>query len=187
MFSQDLLLPPATPNAVRETNLETLRRLGHDLSLIEKGELTALDSYRLYLPVDGQRSWGYGLEAARVSTMSEVLVLFRNDEEEGIMRSLRWLPLSMLCTVKQAQLSYQVPYKGPTEEVMRAILHVFRDTVEFAADTTWSYVKRLELYHSFPFEELPTTDAVHMFRPVLFGCPAFTESRDVDITPPKSE
>ena len=188
MFVDDLRLPSVPPNDVRETNPETLRWLGYDLAAIDSQKLTAVDGYHLYLPVDGERSsWGYGLEAARVNTTNEILVLFRNDEEEGIRRSLRWLPLSMLCTVKQAKLSYQVPYKGPTEEVMRAFLHVFRDAFEFAADTNWSYVKRLEFYHSFPFEELPTADAVHRFRPVLFGCPAFTESRDVDITPPKSE
>ena len=89
MFTPDLLLPSAPRDAVRETNVETLHRLGHDLAMIEKGELTALDVYRLYLPVDGQRSWGYGLEAARVGTTNKVLVLFRNDEEEGILRSLR--------------------------------------------------------------------------------------------------
>ena len=93
----------------------------------------------------------------------------------------------MLCTVKEAELSYQVPYKGPTEEVMHAILYVFHDAFEFAADTNWSYVKRLESHHSFPFEELPMVDIEHHFRPVLFGCPAFTESIDIDITPPRSE
>ena len=78
-------------------------------------------------------------------------------------------------------------YKGPTEDVIRAILYVFHDAFEFAADTNWSYVKRLEFYHSFPFEELSTVGAVHRFRPVLFGRPAFTDSIDVDMTPPKSE
>jgi len=64
---------------------------------------------------------------------------------------------------------------------------VFRDAFEFAADTNWLNVKRLEFYHSFPFEEFPTMDAVHRFHPVFFGCPAFTESIDVDITHPNSE
>lgn len=45
MFSDNAALPQVPPNAVRETNLETLRRLGHDLALIRGGELTALDAY----------------------------------------------------------------------------------------------------------------------------------------------
>ena len=161
MFGDDELhLPALPPGTVRETNSETLRRLGHDLSLISRQELSAVGAYRLYLPVDGERSsWGYVLEAARVSTTNEVLLLFRNDEGDGIARSLRWLPLSLLCTVTQAKVSYQVSYEGPAEEVMWAILHVFHDAFEFATDTNWSYVKRLEFYHSFPFEGLPTVDA----------------------------
>ena len=102
-------------------------------------------------------------------------------------RSLRWLPLSALCTVKQAELSYQALYRGPSEEVMRAILHLFHDAFAFAADTEWSVVKRMEFYHIFPFEELSTVEAVHRFRPVLFRCPAFTDNIDIDVTPPKSE
>ena len=85
------------------------------------------------------------------------------------------------------KIFFNATYEGPSEEVMHAILHVFHDAFEFADDTNWSYVKRLEFYHSFPFEELSTVNAVHRFRPVLFGCPAFTESIDVDISPPKNE
>lgn len=177
VFGDELPLPPVPPNSVRETNVETLRRLYHDLAAISRQELTALGAYRLYLPVDGgQASWGYGLEAARSPATNGILVLFRKDEEDGAVRSLRWLPFSSLCTVNQAWISYHEPYRGPTEKVMHAILHVF----EFAVDTNWSYVKRLEFYHSFPFEELPTVDAVHRFRPILFGCPAFTQSIDID-------
>ena len=40
------------------------------------------------------------------------------------MRSLCWLPLSLLSTLNQAKVSYQVPYKGLSEKVLRAVLHV---------------------------------------------------------------
>ena len=116
-----------------------------------------------------------------------MLVLFQSDEEEGREKTLRWLPLSSVCTKKQAVLSYQVEYLGPKEEVLFEILRLIRDAFEFAADTDWSYQKKLEFYHAFPFEELRTREAVHKFRPILFGCPAFTESIDIDKTPPKSE
>ena len=99
----NLRLPAAPSKAVKETNQEILRRLDHDLYRINRQELTALDAYRLYLPVEGElSSWGYALETARIDTTNDVWVLFRNDEEEGVLRSLHWLPLSMLCTVKQA-------------------------------------------------------------------------------------
>jgi len=189
MFGDDeLQLPALPPGTVRETNSETLCRLGHDLNSISRRVLSAVGAYRMYLPSNNERSsWGYVLEAARVNNTDEILVLFRNDEGGGIARSLRWLPLSSLCTMTQAIASYQVSYEGPAEEVMWAILHVFHSVFEFATDTNWSYVKRLEFYHSFPFEQLPTVNAVYRFRPVLFGYPAFTESIDVDISPPKSE
>mmetsp|Transcript_3681 Transcript_3681/g.5497 ORF Transcript_3681/g.5497 Transcript_3681/m.5497 type:complete len:89 (-) Transcript_3681:88-354(-) len=86
---------------------------------------------------------------------------------------------------KQAQLSYQVLYEGPSEEVLNEILQVFRDVFEYAVKTNWSYTKRLEFYHSFPFEELTTKEAVLAFRPILFGCPAFTEN--IDWTFPECE
>jgi len=77
VFGVDLHLPPVPPNVVRETNPETLRRLGHVLGAIDSQELTAVDAYRMYLPVDGERtSWGYGLEAARIKTTNKILVLF---------------------------------------------------------------------------------------------------------------
>ena len=189
IFRVNLRLPALPPNVVRETNSETFRRLGHDLSVIDRHELSAVTAHRLYLPNGGSShsSWGYGLEAARDRATNEILVLFRNDEEDGTERTLRWLPLSTLCTVRQAEVSYQAYYRGPSEEVMRAILHVFHDAFAFAADSNWSYVKRLEFYHSFPFEELSTTEAVYRFRPVLFSCSAFTNSVDIDISPPKCE
>ena len=155
---------------------------------IDRGELTALDAYRLYLPTDEDGStWGFCLEAARITKTNDIMVLFRNDEEGGKEKKLRWLPLSSLCTKNQASLSYQVEYTGPTEEVMFEILRLIRDAFEFAADTDWYYQKRLEFYHAFPFEELHTREAVHKFRPVLFSCRAFTESIYIDKTTPKNE
>lgn len=135
----------------------------------------------------GRPSWGYCLEAARGVDTNEIFVLFRTDETAAKERTLCWVPLPDVHTKKYSQNILNVTYEGPPEEVMHAILHVFRDAFEFADDTNWSYAKRLEFYHTFPFEALPTVNAVHRFCPVLFGCPAFSESIDVDITPPKSE
>ena len=70
---------------------------------------------------------------------------------------------------------------------MFEILHLICDVFEFAADTDWSYHKRLEFYHAFQFEELQTREAVHEFRPILFSCPTFTESIDVGKTPPTNK
>ena len=108
-----------------------------------------------------------------MSTTNEILILFRNDEDEGIERTLRWLPLSVLCTKRHAQTYYQVPYTGPSEEVIYEALQIFRDVFEQAAATNWSYEKRLEFYYSFPLEELNTPEDVISFRSVLFNCPAF--------------
>lgn len=90
MFYHDLALPSAPTNAVRETNAETLRRLGHDLALIERDELTALDAYRLFGNMaDGGPSWGYCLEAAHVPETKEILVLIRSDETDTTERTLQ--------------------------------------------------------------------------------------------------
>eukprot|EP00590_Aulacoseira_subarctica_P001993 CAMPEP_0172435476 /NCGR_PEP_ID=MMETSP1064-20121228/71199_1 /TAXON_ID=202472 /ORGANISM="Aulacoseira subarctica , Strain CCAP 1002/5" /LENGTH=138 /DNA_ID=CAMNT_0013183791 /DNA_START=163 /DNA_END=576 /DNA_ORIENTATION=+ len=138
MFAGDLQLPSALSDANRESDFETLRRLSHDVMKIDRGELTALDAYRLYLPTDEDGStWGFCLEAARITKTNDIMVLFRNDEEGGKEKKLRWLPLSSLCTKNQASLSYQVEYTGPTEEVMFEILRLIRDAFEFAADTDW--------------------------------------------------
>jgi len=175
MVAGDMQLPSEPRNAVVETNRETLFRLGRELALIGREELTAVDAYRLYLPAAcNQSMWGYCVEAARVVDTNEILVFFRSDEDEYYDRTLRWIPLSRLCTRKQAQASYQVQYIGPAEEVMYEILQLFRDVFEVSAGRNWSYQKRVEFYHSFPFEELNTKEEVLAFRPTLFGCPAFT-------------
>jgi hypothetical protein len=58
---------------------------------------------------------------------------------------------------------------------MVEVLLVFCDVFEHAAESNWSYEKRMEYYHSFPFEEFMTKEDVMAFRPVLFGCPAFAD------------
>ena len=63
-------------------------------------------------------------------------------------------------------------YRGPSEEVLQEILELFRDVFEFAMKTEWTYEKRIEFYHSFPFDELLTRKAVMAFRHSLFSCPA---------------
>lgn len=100
---------------------------------------------------------------------NDIMVLIRSDEDDVNEKTLRWIPLPELAMRKQAQLSYQVLYEGPSEEVLNEILQVFRDVFEYAVKTNWSYTKRLEFYHSFPFEELTTKEAVLAFRPILFG------------------
>ena len=68
MFTRDMQMPSEPPNVVRETNRETLCRLGRDLSLIGGEELTVIDAYRLFLPDACNHSfWGYCVEAARVN------------------------------------------------------------------------------------------------------------------------
>ena len=188
MLYHTFVLPSTPPGVVRETTVETLHRLGHDLARIARGELTALDAYRLVsCDTSGLPTWGFCLEAARMAGTDEVFVLIRTDETSAVKRTLHWVSLSSVYTRKHAHDILGVEYEGPAEEVLRAILHVFRDAFVFAVDTDWSYAKRLEFYYSFPFEELSTVRAVHLFRPVLFGSPTFAESIDVDKTPPKSE
>ena len=183
-YANDLELPAEPHNAVRETNRETLRRLSHDLTSIANEEHKALDIYRLYLHGDSNTlsTWGYCLEAAHVNTTDEVLILFRNDEDEGMKRTLCWLPLSVLCTKRQAQSYYQVSHTGPSEEGMHEVLQIFRDVFEQATATKWSYEKRLEFYYSFPLDELKTAEDVMAYRAALFNCPTF---RNFDYTFPE--
>mmetsp|Transcript_18767 Transcript_18767/g.26602 ORF Transcript_18767/g.26602 Transcript_18767/m.26602 type:complete len:175 (-) Transcript_18767:113-637(-) len=143
MFQHDLVLPAAPLNSVRESNAETLRRLGHDLACIERDELTALDAYRLFGNMAGGKpSWGYCLEAASVPETKEIFVLMRSEETTTVARTLQWVSLSAMQTRKQVERSGSVTYSGPSEEVMQAILYLFRDAFEFAVDTNWSYTKK---------------------------------------------
>ena len=165
-------------SALRETNRETLERLEHDLTLIDNNQLSAADSYRL-LGHDELDCpfWGYGVEAARMDNSRDILVLMRSDDLATVEKTLRWVPLSKLYTRKQALLFYDVTdTEGPTEEAMLEILELFRDVFEYAVSDSWSYHKRLEFYHAFPFEELTSKEAVMAFRPVLLGCSAFADS-----------
>ena len=177
MTSRYFGLPAMPASAVRETNRETLERLEHDLTLIDDDQLSAADSYRLFGYDELDRSfWGYGVEAARMDGSREILVLMRRDEEATIERTLRWIPLSKLYTRKQALLFYEATdTEGPTEGAMHEILELFREVFEFAVENSWSYLKRLEFYHAFPFEELTSKEAVMAFRPILFGGSMFAE------------
>jgi hypothetical protein len=60
---------------------------------------------------------------------------------------------------------------------MIEILQLLSEVFEYAVADSWSYRKRLEFYHTFPFDDLKTKDAVQAFRPVLFGCSAFANDK----------
>ena len=185
MLVSDLQLPSEPPNAEVETNEEILRRLGHDLTAIDNGELTAVDAYRLYLHADSASpTWGYWLEAARDIDTNEVQVLFRSDVRYiDDFRFLDWVPLSSFYTRRQA-LAVNVSYVGPTDDVVWEMLELFRDIFECALKTDWSFEDRIMFYHAFPFEELSTREAVYAFRPILFSCPLFA---NVEYTFPEVE
>ena len=129
MFLCDCHLPSEPPNAVVESNEEILRRLGHDLTGIDREELSAIDAYRLFLHADSNYpTWGYCLEAARNEVTNEVQILFCGDEETTEEeRFLDWVPLSSFYTRKQA-LAFDISYVGPTEDVVWEMLELFRDT-----------------------------------------------------------
>jgi hypothetical protein len=160
---------------VPETNRETLVQLKHDLAMTSEQELSAADLYRLYRYDElDQPFWGYCVESARVDSSKEILVLMCSNDGRTRASALRWMPMSRVYTRKHAHLLYKVvDTEGPTEDVMSEILEVFRDVLEYAVEDNWSYEKRMEFYHAFPFDELVTKEAVMAFRPVLFGCPAF--------------
>jgi hypothetical protein len=175
-YMDDLLVPAVPPNTVRESNLETVRRLEQDLDGISNSRLTALDAYRLYWYRNGIHScWGYCLEAARNITTNEICVLFRNDEGVSTVKALRWLPLSALSTRQQAQRLYQVQYVGPTEDVLYGALEIFRDIFVYATAVTWSYGQRLQFYYFFPFENLTTVEEVIAFRVTLLSRPIYLD------------
>lgn len=175
MFGNDIV--PALPtNAVTETNRETLTRLRHDLACVDKQLLSAADEYRMYVD-DGhnQPAWGYCVESASVEDPRDILVLMRVVEGRARSVTLRWLSMSKVHTRKNAHLLYRVvDTEGPAENVMIEFLKVFRDVFECAVEDGWSYEKRLEFYHAFPFEELSSVEAVRAFHPILFGSPAFS-------------
>ena len=174
MFANNII--PALPlNAVPETNRESLVRLKHDLAWIGEQHLFAADSYRFfgYDELD-QPFWGYCVESARVENSREILMLMRSSEGRARTSTLRWMPMDKLYTRKHAHLRYKVvDTEGPTEDAMIEILQLFSDVFEYAVKDNWSYEKRMEFYHAFPFEDLSTREAVIAFRPVLFDCPAF--------------
>ena len=147
--------------------------MSRDLTSISNLELSAIDGYRMFRHAGSdQPSWGYCLESAQVRGIEDNLILFRRDEEIHEERFLDWVPLSSCYAIEQAK-GYGVSYTGPSEEIPKSILELFRDVFEFALKTNWSYEKRIEFYHSFPFEALPTRKSIKDFRRTLFSCPAF--------------
>lgn len=113
-----------------------------------------------------------------------IQVLFCGDVEYADdVKFLDWVPLASFYTRKQA-LALDVSYVGPMEDVVWEILELFRDVYECALKTSWSFEKEIEFYQSFPFDELPTREAVMAFRRTLFRCPAFA---DLEYTFPETE
>ena len=168
------VVPALPPNALPETNRETLARLQHDLAWIDLQLQTAADEYRMYV-YDGQPFWGYCVESARVDSSRDILVLMRSSRSRARASTLQWIPMSKVYTRKHALLLYEVAdAEGPAKDVMIEILQVFRDVFEYAVEYGWSYEQCLEFYHAFPFEGLSTLEAVEAFRAILFGCPAFS-------------
>ena len=175
MFSSDVV--PALPsNAVTESNRVTLDRLNHDLKWISEDFLAAGDSYRLYGHDEFDRPfWGYCLETACRNETREIFVLMRSTDEMTQASILRWWPMERFYTRKHAHLLHKViDVNGPAEDVLIEILQLLREVFEYAVEDDWSYEKRMEFYHAFPFDELTTKESVRAFRPELFGCPAFT-------------
>ena len=159
MFDDDLYLPPLPPNTAMETNREALIRIGRELDLIENQQFSsAVEMYRRFAFYENDRPyWGYCLESACNDFTNEPLLLIRSEEEDGIERTLRWVPRDSMYTWRHAELFYNEQYAGPSEEVRREILALFRDVFEYAAESDWSYEKRLEFYHSFPCEKFSTS------------------------------
>lgn len=68
--------------------METVHRLDHDLPLMQEGKLTVLDAYCLFgSAADSRPTWGYCLEAARISGTTEILVLICTDETASAERA----------------------------------------------------------------------------------------------------
>mmetsp|Transcript_1187 Transcript_1187/g.1822 ORF Transcript_1187/g.1822 Transcript_1187/m.1822 type:complete len:141 (+) Transcript_1187:545-967(+) len=125
-----------------------------------------------------QPVWGYCVESAQVDNPRDILVLMRSNGGRCHASKLQWMSMSKVYTRKHAHLRYGVvDTEGPAEDVMIEILQLLRDVFEYAVEDNWSYEKRMEFYHAFPFEDLSTKEAVIAFRPVLFDCPAVSGFR----------
>jgi len=154
MFVRDIV-PPLPANAVTETNRETLGRLRQDLSWSREQFLSAGDTYRFYGHDEcGRPFWGYLLETAGAVDTRDIFVLVRSNDERTGASMLRWVPMYEMYTRKHAHLRYKVvDTESPTEEVMIEILQLLCEVFEYAVDDDWSYEKRMEFYHAFPFDE----------------------------------
>ena len=173
MLQGELNLPPKPRGARTETNAEILRQVIRDLASIYDLELTAIDGYRVFRYAGADPpSWGYCLEAARVEDSVDDLILFYEDNKVHDRDCLGWIPQSDIYTVREAR-SNDVSYVGPSEDVVRALLEIFRDIFEFAWQNKWTYEKRMEFYQSIPFEKLSSIASVRAFRRTLFSDPVF--------------
>lgn len=171
---------PALPlGAVTETNRETLKRFKDDLAWVDEQLLSAADAYRMYIYEDPDHPvWGYCVENAQVENPRDILVLMRSNGGQNHATKLQWMSMSKVYTRKLAHLRYGiVDTEGPAEDVMIEILQLLRDVFECAVEDGWSYRKRMEFYHAFPFDDLRTKEAVKAFRPILFDCPAVSGCR----------
>ena len=82
MFTHELRLPSMPSGAVREPNREMLNRLGHDLTLIDNQQLSAVDSYQMFGYDEFDHPfWRYCVESAGISVTNEILVLICSDVE----------------------------------------------------------------------------------------------------------
>jgi len=185
MFLSNII--PALPDgAETENNRETLERLRHDCRLSMEGVLSAGDLYRFFGYDENERPfWGYCVESACVAETKEIFMLMRSNSDLTQASVLRWMPMEKLFTRKHAHLVYGVfDVYGPGDVVMLELLHLLEEVFEYAVRDNWSYEKRLEFYHAFPFDGFYTKEAVEEFRPILFGNPAFF---DVERVVPEAE
>ena len=92
-----------------------------------------------------------------MDSTKEIFMLMRSNDVLTGASFLQWLPMSRAFTKKHAHLLFKVvDTQGPSEDVMLDILQLFSEVIEYAVENGWSYEKRLEFYHSFPFDELNT-------------------------------
>ena len=83
-----------------ETNFEALVRIGRELDLIENQQVSsAVEMYRRFGFDENDRPyWGYCVESACNNFTNESLLLIRSEEEDGVERTLRWVPRDSVYT-----------------------------------------------------------------------------------------
>ena len=148
--------------------------------------LSPSDLYRFFGYDENERPfWGYCIESACIAESKEIFMLMHITSELTQARMLHWMPMEKLFTRKHAHLVYKVfDVYGPGDVVMMEILQLLEEVFEYAVRDEWSYEKRMKFYHSVPFDELDTAEAVEAFQPILFGSPTFF---DVEKVVPEAE